>query len=219
MVYGTPCTTMSTKYDCILMGTPNGRQMARIVDEAFGTPKSVSDGGQIAEEPGFEATGVPLVASDLKLWSRGTSYAHVLDGIAEKLFDVYTRNRAEVDGLAAENGRPRSLVSEPRPAARDRRSAVTAADYVDLMTRVRNAVRNAGDHDLKKRLALVTNRLKAVDKDKHDLLDVVHRNRPTRPTATETEDSLRVLLDKVNRKNEHLQAVVDDLFNKGGMHD
>lgn len=189
------------------------------MDDALGTRNSATDG--IAERVGSKAASVPLAAQDLRVWSRGSSHEDVLEAIAAKLFNVYTRHRAELDGLAVENERLRALVPGPlQPTtAAGRQSAVAAADFVDLMTRVRNAVRKTRGRDLRKHLALLTDRLKAVDKDKRDLLDAMHRNRSARPSATETADSLRAMLDKERSKNDHLQAVVDEMFDAVAAHD
>lgn len=198
------------------------------MDDAFGKQKSAASGSGGAgsrKKVGSEASEGPLVAKDLRVWDRGTSShadAAVLDAIAVKLLDVYTRHRAEVDGLAAENEQLRGLVPGygPRPiAVGPRPETVAAATFVDLMTQVWDAVRDARNRSLRKRLALVTDRLRAVDKDKRDLLDAVHRNRPNRPAATETADSLRAALDRERRKNEHLQSVVDDMFAAHNDHD
>ncbi|XP_027849465.1 uncharacterized protein LOC114129041 [Aphis gossypii] len=62
--------------------------------------------------------------------------------------------------------------------------------------------------ELRKRLALVTDRLKAAEKDRRDLLGVVERSRSD-PTPIE---SLRAVLSKEKEKNDHLQSVVDVMF-------
>jgi len=108
-------------------------------------------------------------------------------------------------------------------------------ELVEIMTRIRDALtanrenrpsgtENGGNsccsrrlhgmtavhesRELRKRLALVTDRLKAAEKDRRDLLGVVERSRSD-PTPIE---SLRAVLGKEREKNDHLQSVVDVMF-------
>ncbi|VVC30887.1 Hypothetical protein CINCED_3A023367 [Cinara cedri] len=69
------------------------------------------------------------------------------------------------------------------------------------------AVRRESTRELRKRLALVTDRLKLVDKEKRDLMVAVHRVRLD-PSVT----LLRATLDKERKKNVRLQSVVDEMF-------
>jgi len=62
--------------------------------------------------------------------------------------------------------------------------------------------------ELRTRLTLVKDRLRAAEKDKRDLLGIVERSRSD-PTTVE---SLRAVLSKEREKNDHLQSVVDDMF-------
>lgn len=112
-------------------------------------------------------------------------------------------------------------------------AVVRKRDLVDIMTRIRDALSANRGHgpfaapgnscsggrrydviaahelrEVRKQLALVTDTLKATEKDKSDLLDVLARSRSD-PTTTE---SLRAVLAKEKEKNDHLQSVVDDMF-------
>ncbi|CAI6346031.1 unnamed protein product [Macrosiphum euphorbiae] len=105
-------------------------------------------------------------------------------------------------------------------------------DLVEIMTRVRDALSANHGHmpsvagnsccgrrlhsamatqelrELRTRLAVVKDRLRAAEKDKRDLLGIVERSRSD-PTTVE---SLRAVLGKEKEKNNHLQSVVDDMF-------
>jgi len=105
-------------------------------------------------------------------------------------------------------------------------------DLVEIMTRVRDALSANRGHgspvagssccgrrlhsamatqelrELRTRLAVVKDRLRAAEKDKRDLLGIVERSRSD-PTTVE---SLRAVLSKEREKNNHLQSVVDDMF-------
>jgi len=105
-------------------------------------------------------------------------------------------------------------------------------DLVEIMTRVRDGLTANRGHrpsvignsccgrrlhsvmatqelrELRKRLTLVKDRLRAAEKDKRDLLGIVERSRSD-PTTVE---SLQAVLSKEKEKNNHLQSVVDDMF-------
>jgi len=105
-------------------------------------------------------------------------------------------------------------------------------DLVEIMTRIRDALSANRGHrpsvsgnsccgrrlhsvmatqelrELRARLALVKDRLRATEKDKRDLLGIVERSRSD-PTTVE---SLQAVLSKEREKNNHLQSVVDDMF-------
>lgn len=68
-------------------------------------------------------------------------------------------------------------------------------------------MRRESTRELRKRLALVTDRLKAADKDKRDLMVAVRRS-PMDPMTV----SLQAMLDKEKEKNFNLQSIVDKLF-------
>ncbi|KAL5243493.1 hypothetical protein ACI65C_010903 [Semiaphis heraclei] len=63
--------------------------------------------------------------------------------------------------------------------------------------------------ELRTRLTLVKDRLRAVEKDKRDLLSIVERSQSD-PTTVE---SLQTVLSKEREKNDHLQSVVDVFCN------
>ncbi|XP_022180037.1 uncharacterized protein LOC111040420 [Myzus persicae] len=105
-------------------------------------------------------------------------------------------------------------------------------DLVEIITRVRDALSANREHrtsvtgnsccgrrlhsvmathelrELRARLTAVKDRLRAAEKDKRDLLDIVERSRSD-PTTVE---SLQAVLSKEREKNVHLQSVVDDMF-------
>lgn len=68
-------------------------------------------------------------------------------------------------------------------------------------------LRRESTRELRKRLALVTDRLKAADKEKRDLMVAVRRSQVDPTTVT-----LQTMLDREKEKNVHLQSTVDKLF-------
>jgi hypothetical protein len=108
-----------------------------------------------------------------------------------ELIEIMTRVR---DALLANRGNRLSVAENGGNSCCNRRlHGLTAAHEL---------------RELRKRLALVTDRLRAAEKDKSDLLGIVERSRSD-PTPIE---SLRAVLSKEKEKNDHLQSVVDVMF-------
>jgi len=221
-------------------------QVARIMDEAFGSRGQVHD--KIDEETieeRKESTVSILGVSDIRVWDRRSPDDEVLKSIAERLLIVHGRLRAETRRLAADREQLRWLIAQSASSAELARaldgnlqatSVLTTVlqkrDMIEIMTHVRDALSANHGHrstvagnsccgrrlhsamatqelrELRTRLAVVKDRLRAAEKDKRDLLVIVERSRSD-PTTVET---LRAVLSKEKEKNNHLQSVVDDMF-------
>lgn len=123
----------------------------------------------------------------------GDSPAGCVPAVLQKreLVEIMTRIR---DALTANR--------ENRPSVAENGGNSCCSRRLHGMTAVHES------RELRKRLALVTDRLKAAEKDRRDLLGVVERSRSD-PTPIE---SLRAVLSKEKEKNDHLQSVVDVMF-------
>lgn len=209
-----------------------------------------------------EEKTAPFGMSDIRVWDRRSPYDEVLDEIARKLVDVYSRLWAEASRSTAEKEQlpNQSLVSSQSAERVVEESEADAGlevnqsevdwlshDLAGVMVCVRDALsanlndgqdstrRSPSNVDntlhakdgrtargttsliatqqlrkVRNRLALVTDRLRASNKEKRDLLDALQRNRLD-PTVAE---SLQAMLNKEKEKNVHLQSVIDEMFHE-----
>lgn len=102
----------------------------------------------------------------------------------------------------------------PKPPAGDRGGPSSTQRSSLTGTAVRSGVDGVDSNEkrrelktLRKRLTVMYDRLRATEKERRDLSDVVRRNPPDRATT----DSLKAALAKQKEKNAHLQAIVDEM--------